>query len=1074
MRRENNNINLAKLFQKNPLTNQALVNMEELDLMESAAKEIDPDDDDDVEVFRMKKQHFQAATKYLVRLNLAKYSVEKGDEFEITLNKNTQDSIISQIKEFTSQEIPVSNYERSLSAMNELSENYLNVHFIISRSTVLLYGLKREVSSAKLDLLAQLGNPDENNMGMTDCKETNFEGKAASDQNSQEIESNVKQTQSYTPNDKLVNSDDGRVGTSIESISVENTSVESSSVESTSVESSSVESTSVESSSIESTSVESTSLEGTSVKSISVESTSIESSSVESTSIESAPILRCEKETCNTSPPGHSHVLKHRRAQFYVGPKTNLKIYVRKENITKLDVDIIVTASNQQLRHAGGVAKAVAVAAGQSLVNECNSHITAHGPLDITDVFVSTGGRLRATYVIHAAGPKWEAYEDKRKCLTDLRRTVIRCLVEASRLQKVSIALPSISAALLKVPEELCAQCYVEAVKSFDDFADKLGVVSVKDVRFVDVDDVMVNIIEEKFTSEWPKPVDGKIAKGDFEFALQHLSKKGDDIFGRSVIKDKDQRQSYKGMRLLDDESTGKLHQEDVSTTISYQVNSIQISIVTKPATVYRSTIVVVGELFDELSGLHEFNVKDLAKPIHDLPIQKGEFQYLSLSKPDGSRSTLICQLHPNPDSPGNVTKAFGNLDNAKEIHKSNSVVFTSAIFYAKSTKTRDHSKIISRITQMVFNFAAGTSRNNSVITSILIATGADCIPHVIKILDSRNAEKIFPGNALKEAGNEGASCGYPAKSGDFPPPIGSFSARSRDFPPPMGSLSTRSSFFPAAKGSFTAMSRDFPPPMGIFSARSRFFPAAKRNFSARSRNFRVKAGGFPDTLSGYLATPRVVKDLGSPVNSQDRCSVCFESINIESLKCCQALLCSTCLGKVSICPLCRCPFAILTGMQPKGEMNCFYSSQDVEGYERKGSLEICYIIPAGIQTKELQHPSPGKPYKSIKRTAYLPATDDGYRALRLLRVAFHRRLIFTIDVSHTTRMEGIVWNIHHKTSRNSSTHGYPDPTYVTSLMDELRQYGVTDDSVTVDEKRLVEKFMESLSRKKKQFAEFD
>ncbi|CAL1527349.1 unnamed protein product [Lymnaea stagnalis] len=558
---------------------------------------------------------------------------------------------------------------------------------------------------------------------------------------------------------------------------------------------------------------------------------------------------------------------------------------------------------------------------------------------------------------MHAVGPRWVDYPDKDRCLTELRRTVVRCLVEASRLKKVSIAMPSISAAIFKVPKELCAHCYMEAVKSFDDFADKLGVVPVKDVWFVDVDEDMVNIIQKKFEKEWHKPVDEKIAHEDFKLAQLHMSKNSDDKFDGSAIEKKDQRKLSHGTKLLD-ESNALFAQEDVSTSKSYQVNSIHISIVTKPATVYRSTIVVVGELFDELSGLHEFNVKDLAKPIHDLPMQKGEFQYLSLSKPDGSRSTLICQLHPNPDSPDNVTKAFGNLDNAKEIHKSDTVVFTSAIFYAKSQQGQNSTKIISRIAFKLFDFAAAISSTDSAIKSILIATGADYIPQVIKIFEERRASTTPPG--------------------------------------------------------------------------------------------------------------RTSRALDSPVDSQDRCSLCSESINIESLKCCRELICSACLGKLSICPFCRVPVKILIGKQPtNGGMSCSSSQLDVHGYERKGSLEINYYFPAGIQAEELQHPSPGRSFKSVTRTAYLPATDDGYRALRLLRVAFHRRLIFTIDVSHTTRMEGIVWNIHHKTNRHSSENGYPDPTYLSRLMDELRQHGVTEESLAEEEKRLVEKLMESLSKKK-------
>ena len=65
------------------------------------------------------------------------------------------------------------------------------------------------------------------------------------------------------------------------------------------------------------------------------------------------------------------------------------------------------------------------------------------------------------------------------------------------------------------------------------------------------------------------------------------------------------------------------------------------------------------------------------------------------------------------------------------------------------------------------------------------------------------------------------------------------------------------------------------------------------------------------------------------------------------------------------------------------------------------------------------EHPFPGQWYRGIRRTAYLPDTGEGRTVLMLLKVAFDRRLIFTVDQSATTGQVGIIWNdIHHKTNR--------------------------------------------------------
>ncbi|KAH9508548.1 hypothetical protein Btru_051984 [Bulinus truncatus] len=121
---------------------------------------------------------------------------------------------------------------------------------------------------------------------------------------------------------------------------------------------------------------------------------------------------------------------------------------IDKTDITQLDVEIIVSAANRNLVHCGGVAAAIARKAGYQLQKECEDFTKTHTGFGVTDVFTSSGGNLKAKYVIHAVGPKWDFYpdDDKSRCLRDLRHTVVKVLVEASCLGAKTIALPSISA----------------------------------------------------------------------------------------------------------------------------------------------------------------------------------------------------------------------------------------------------------------------------------------------------------------------------------------------------------------------------------------------------------------------------------------------------------------------------------------------------------------------------------------------------------------------------------------------------------------------------------------------------
>ena len=73
------------------------------------------------------------------------------------------------------------------------------------------------------------------------------------------------------------------------------------------------------------------------------------------------------------------------------------------------------------------------------------------------------------------------------------------------------------------------------------------------------------------------------------------------------------------------------------------------------------------------------------------------------------------------------------------------------------------------------------------------------------------------------------------------------------------------------------------------------------------------------------------------------------------------------------------------------------------------------------VVLQEGLHPHPGQHYGSIDRAAFIPNNQEGRKVLMLLKIAFDRHLIFTIDESRTTGQEGLVWNdIHHKTTTTS------------------------------------------------------
>ncbi|XP_056129825.1 probable E3 ubiquitin-protein ligase DTX3 isoform X2 [Lampris incognitus] len=118
-----------------------------------------------------------------------------------------------------------------------------------------------------------------------------------------------------------------------------------------------------------------------------------------------------------------------------------------------------------------------------------------------------------------------------------------------------------------------------------------------------------------------------------------------------------------------------------------------------------------------------------------------------------------------------------------------------------------------------------------------------------------------------------------------------------------------------------------------------------------------------------------------------------------------------------------------------------------------KTTLERCghsFCRSCLDQAFKPEHPNPGVRYPGTDRVAYLPDSPEGNRVLGLLRRAFEQRLIFTIGTSMTTGMHNVItWNdIHHKTSiwGGPRCFGYPDPTYLVRVTEELREKGITTD----------------------------
>ncbi|XP_069780416.1 E3 ubiquitin-protein ligase DTX3L [Narcine bancroftii] len=186
------------------------------------------------------------------------------------------------------------------------------------------------------------------------------------------------------------------------------------------------------------------------------------------------------------------------------------------------------------------------------------------------------------------------------------------------------------------------------------------------------------------------------------------------------------------------------------------------------------------------------------------------------------------------------------------------------------------------------------------------------------------------------------------------------------------------------------------------------------------------------------------------PKDDDKTCPICLEEIEDQEVLKCTHFFCKKCIEMAfktkSACPVCGEVYGELKGNQPEGgRMTHRNVALHLPGYEKFDVIEISYIIPDGIQGKE--HPQPGLKFHGTTRIAFLPNNDEGRKVHKLLQRAFNQRLIFTVGTSSTTGKSNVVtWNdIHHKTNTHGgpSGFGYPDPTYLERVQDELKAKGI-------------------------------
>ncbi|NXN91385.1 PAR14 polymerase, partial [Rhinopomastus cyanomelas] len=159
-------------------------------------------------------------------------------------------------------------------------------------------------------------------------------------------------------------------------------------------------------------------------------------------------------------------------------------VSVIKGNLCAHPVDVVVNASNEDLKHIGGLADALLRAAGPELQQECDELVKKNGSLQPGCAVITGAGKLPCKNVIHAVGPRWRK-EEAEKCVFLLRKTVKKSLQLAETYNHRSIAVPAVSAGVFGFPLELCTYSIVSSIR--ETLEQSMGDSSLKEVHLMDI-----------------------------------------------------------------------------------------------------------------------------------------------------------------------------------------------------------------------------------------------------------------------------------------------------------------------------------------------------------------------------------------------------------------------------------------------------------------------------------------------------------------------------------------------------------------------------------------------------------
>ncbi|MEE8190784.1 MAG: O-acetyl-ADP-ribose deacetylase [Candidatus Scalindua sediminis] len=159
------------------------------------------------------------------------------------------------------------------------------------------------------------------------------------------------------------------------------------------------------------------------------------------------------------------------------------KLSLIQGDITLQKTEAIVNAANTSLLGGGGVDGAIHRAGGPKILEECKAIRAKQGGCPTGEAVITSGGNMKAKYVIHTVGPVWSGGNRNEEQL--LRNAYYNSLNLAMEKGIKSVSFPSISTGVYRFPMDKASRIALNTVK---EFVQKHNFVEVRFVLFSERD----------------------------------------------------------------------------------------------------------------------------------------------------------------------------------------------------------------------------------------------------------------------------------------------------------------------------------------------------------------------------------------------------------------------------------------------------------------------------------------------------------------------------------------------------------------------------------------------------------